>query len=127
MKISFRLLTGSRLGLVELSLSVPVSGENRTREATFERKQKPAKCGEGALKRMRAKGLTLSVADGGDAMGLAVLLQAQLLLVEVERRGIDAGALEVQSQPLAPLPPERNIEKLSPEALPRIRLPKLTR
>lgn len=60
-------------------------------------------------------------------MGLAVLLQAQLLLVEVERRGIDAGALEVQSQPLAPLPPERNIEKLSPEALPRIRLPKLTR
>ena len=38
-------------------------------------------------------------------MGLAVLLQAELLLVQVHRHGVDAGPLQVQTYPLTPLPP----------------------
>lgn len=44
-------------------------------------------------------------AAGGDAVSLVVLLQAQLLLVQVHRGGVDPGALQVQSYPLAPQPP----------------------
>lgn len=42
---------------------------------------------------------------GGNAVGLAVLLQAKLLLVQVYWRGVDAAPLQVQTYPLAPLPP----------------------
>ena len=38
-------------------------------------------------------------------MGHVVLLQTQLLLVEVHRGGVDARSLQVQPDPLAPLPP----------------------
>ena len=43
--------------------------------------------------------------QGGDAVGHVVLLQTQLLLVEVHRGGVDARSLQVQPDPLAPLPP----------------------
>lgn len=44
-------------------------------------------------------------ADGGDAVSLVVLLQAQLLLVQVDRGRVNSGALQVQTYPLAPQPP----------------------
>lgn len=39
-------------------------------------------------------------------MRLAVLLQAQLLLVQVHGGGVDARPLQVQTDPLPPQPPE---------------------
>lgn len=44
-------------------------------------------------------------ADGGDAVGLIVLFQAQLLLMQVDRGRVDSGALQVQTYPLTPQPP----------------------
>lgn len=44
-------------------------------------------------------------AQGGDAVSLAVLLQAQLLLVEVHGGGVDSRSLQVQADPLPPQPP----------------------
>ena len=38
-------------------------------------------------------------------MGHVVLLQAELLLVEVHGGGVDARPLQVQPDPLTPLPP----------------------
>ena len=45
---------------------------------------------------------------GGDAVGLAVLLQAQLLLVQIHRRGVDSGAFQVHTNPLTPEPPDHS-------------------
>ena len=45
---------------------------------------------------------------GGDAVGLAVLLQAQLLLVQIHRRGIDSCAFQVHANPLTPKPPDHS-------------------
>lgn len=49
---------------------------------------------------------TLAEAQGGDAVGLAVLLQAQLLLVQVHGGGVDPRPLQLQADPLPPQPPE---------------------
>lgn len=43
---------------------------------------------------------------GGDAVGLAVLFQAHLLFVQVHRGRVDSCALQVQTDPLTPQPPE---------------------
>lgn len=50
--------------------------------------------------------LTLVEAQGGDAVRLAVLLQAQLLLVQVHGGGVDPRPLQVQTDPLPPQPPD---------------------
>lgn len=55
--------------------------------------------------------LTSLDADGGDAVSLVVLLEAQLLLVQVHRGGVDSGALQVQAYPLAPQPPGGSSER----------------
>lgn len=49
---------------------------------------------------------TLMEAQGGDAVSLAVLLQAQLLLVQVHGCGVDSRPLQMQTDPLPPQPPE---------------------
>lgn len=56
-------------------------------------------------------GRTVMEAHGGDAVSLAVLLQAQLLFVQVHRGGIDSCALQVQTDPLTPEPPEHSTER----------------
>lgn len=45
-------------------------------------------------------------AQGGVAVSLAVLLQAQLLLVQVHGRGVDSRPLQMQTDSLPPQPPE---------------------
>lgn len=56
--------------------------------------------------RYTAVGRTPLSVPGGDAVGMTVLLQAQLLLVQVHRRGVYPRALQVQPDPLTPKPPE---------------------
>lgn len=61
--------------------------------------------------RYTAVGRTPLSVHGGDAVGMAVLLQAQLLLVQVHRRGVDPRALQVQPDPLTPKPPEQDTDQ----------------
>lgn len=54
---------------------------------------------------------TLLNAHGVDAVSLAVLLQAQLLFMQVHRSGVDSCALQVQTDPLTPQPPEQGKQR----------------
>lgn len=106
MKISLRLRMGRRLVLEKLSCTFPLPGEMRcvdqTKICTF--------IGSSVHSTVVLPPTSLD-ADGGDAVSLVVLLQAQLLLVQVHRGGVDSGALQVQAYPLAPQPPGGSSER----------------